>query len=265
MTMLKCEEFEVRVRPPAVQKDEEGEIVHGGALATRQNYDEYSRENHAVWQLLFTTQKANLKEIAYPVWLEAIDKIGLRHDRIPKLSDIADQLYPLTGWSPVPISGFLSAVDYFTYLSQRRFPTVTTLRPRECLDFIVEPDLFHDAFGHLPMHSHPVFAEFLQLFGESAMKAKTERQIVEMQRLYWFTVEYCLIRVDGELKVCGSGHMSGIKESRYSLSDAVKKRPFKLEDVVDQDFNPHILQPVMFVIEEYEQLYDAMRRKSREF
>jgi phenylalanine-4-hydroxylase len=265
MTMLKCEQMEVKEIPAPLERDECGEIVHSGALSTQQHYSDYTSENHAVWQLLFTTQRANLKEIAYPAWLEAIDKIGLRHDRIPKLSEIADILYPLTGWTPVPISGFLSAIDYFTYLSQRRFPTVTTLRPRESIDFIVEPDLFHDAFGHLPMHSHPVFAEFLQLFGKTAMRAKNERQLLEMQRLYWFAVEYCVIRVDGELKVCGSGHMSGIKESRYTLSDEVEKREFNLEDVVNQDFNPHVLQPVMFVIDTYEQLYDAMSKKAREF
>ncbi len=245
--------------------DEKGEILHGGPLATKQNYDEYGEEAQSVWRDLFHHQTENLKDIAFPPWLEAMEKIGVESERIPRLCDVREKLVKLTGWGPVPISGFLDARDYFAYLAKRQFPTVTNLRTREEFDFIVLPDLFHDAFGHLPMHSHSIFANFLQLFGKTALQAQTDEQMVEMQRLYWFTVEYCLIRMDGELKVCGSGHMSGIKESRHCLTDEVEKRPFVLEDVCKQDFNPHILQPVMFVIDSYDQLYEAMETKAKEF
>jgi len=172
---------------------------------------------------------------------------------------------PMTNWLPVPVEGFLDERSYFEYLANRQFPTVPSIRPRKKLEFIAEPDIFHDAFGHFPMHAHASFADFLQLFGQTAMKVESAKQMTEMQRLYWFTVEYCLIRVDGSLKVCGSGHMSGIKESRYSLTDAVEKRPFDLEDVIHQDFNPHILQPVMFVIDSYEEVYQAMKKKAKEY
>ena len=132
-------------------------------------------------------------------------------------------------------------------------------------EFAVLPDIFHDAFGHLPTHSHKVFADYLQLFGKTALQAKTEEQIMQMQRLYWFTVEYGLIEEDGKIKCAGSGHMSGIKELHYSLTPAVEKRPFVLEDVVNQNFNPHILQPVLFVLQSFDELYEAMEVKAKEF
>jgi phenylalanine-4-hydroxylase len=171
----------------------------------------------------------------------------------------------LTRWQPVPISGFLAADDYFSYLAKRQFPTVVSIRKPEQLEFCVEPDVFHDAFGHIPMHSHTIFADFLELFGRTALCAKTDEQLAQMQRLYWFTVEYGMIESEGKVKVCGSGHMSGIKEARYSLTDAVKKLPFELETVVHTDFNPHVLQDTLFVLESFDQLYDAMERKAAEF
>jgi phenylalanine-4-hydroxylase len=244
--------------------DPTGEIIHEGPMATKQRYETYTEDDQAVWRELYKRQTENLEEIAFPTWLEAQETIGVHGQQIPRLCDIREKLMELTGWGPVPVDGFLDARDYFAYLAKRQFPTVPTLRTRKEIEFIVAPDLFHDAFGHLPMHSHPTFANFLQLFGRTALAAKTDEQMVEMQRLYWFTVEYCLIDLDGTLKVCGSGHMSGIKESRYSLTDAVEKRPFSLKSVCAQDFNPHVLQPIMFVIDSYDQLFEAMSAKADE-
>ena len=255
MEMLAEEGFKV---------DEKGEIHHQGPLSIHQDYEKYTEEDHDVWKTLFTSQWENLQGIAYQPWLDAIEAIGLVPDYIPKLSEVGEIISSKTGWQPVPISGFLTAKEYFSYLAQRKFPTVVSMRPRESLEFIVEPDLFHDGFGHLPMHTHPVFADFLQLFGESALAAETDQQMLELQRLYWFTVEYGLIRVKGQVQVAGSGHMSGIKESRFSLTDDCEKLPFELEAVCQQDFNPHILQARLFVMDCYDQLYDAMSAKAKE-
>ena len=258
-----------RIQLPQIEaplpRDAAGEILNDGPLGTRQNWAQYSEEEHDVWRTLFTRQRANLEEIAYTPWLDAADTIGLTADGIPLLSAITERLYPLTRWQPVPISGFLDATDYFSYLAKRQFPTVVSIRKREQLEFCVEPDVFHDAFGHLPMHSHSTFADFLELFGKTALSAETEEQMTEMQRLYWFTVEYGMISEGGKLKICGSGHMSGIKEARFSLTSAVEKRPFVLEDVCRQPFNPHILQTTLFVLESFDQLFEAMEIKAREF
>lgn len=245
--------------------DVQGEVHHNGPLSVRQDYAKYTDEEHRIWAKLFKQQWDNLQDIAYTVWLKAIQSIGLVEDRIPKLSEVGELIYDRTRWRPVPISGFLSAKDYFGYLARRQFPTVTNIRTADEFDFMVEPDLFHDAFGHLPMHTHPVFADFLQLFGKTALMTETEEQMTEMQRLYWFTVEYGLIHEDGKLKVCGSGHLSGIKESRFSLTDGCKKIPFSLKTVCNTDFNPHVLQETLFVFESYEEVYEAMAAKAKEF
>lgn len=245
--------------------DAKGEILHNGPLAVKQNWESYTEEDHAVWALLYKNQLENLQALVYSPWLNALDKIGLQPTQIPKFIDLAQRMNEMTGWIPVPIAGFLTPFDYFAYLAKRQFPTVVRMRTRDGWEFQVEPDLFHDAFGHLPMHSDPVLSDFVQLFGRAACNAKTEQQLTELTRLYWFTVEYGLIREKGKIKVCGSGHMSGFKEARYSLSDAVEKRPFNLEEVVRQDYNPHVLQEVLFVMESYEQLFEAMAIKAKEF
>lgn len=256
---------QVFIHPHEVQVAPNGEVLHDGPLAVKQDWDKYTPADHEMWTFLYKNQLENLKDIAYSPWLAALDKIGLEPNKIPKLSDLAYRIDEMTGWIPVPIAGFLTPHDYFAYLARREFPTVVRIRTMDVWDFQVEPDLFHDAFGHLPMHSLPVLADFMQLFGKVAIHAKTEQQLVELTRLYWFTVEYGLIREHGKVKVCGSGHMSGFKEARYSLSDEVEKRPFKLEDVVKQEYNPHALQPVLFVMESYEQLYESMAKKAKEF
>ncbi len=245
---------------------ESDEIIHDGPLCTRQNYSLYTINEHKIWNILYTRQRKNLEDIAYSKWLHAMDSIGLNPNQIPKLTETGEKLKKLTGWLPVPVKGFLSAKDYFWYIANREFPTVPTIRPMDKLEFIVEPDLFHDAFGHLPMHSDPGFANFIELFGKIAYEVvEQEERLTEMQRLYWFTVEYALIKEDSKLKVCGSGHLSGIEESRHSLSDKVQKKKFKLDDVVEQDFNPHILQPLLFVLDSYEQVSYALAKKAKQF
>ncbi len=236
----------------------EGEILHNGPLAVQQNWASYTQEHHDVWAFLYAKQLENLQDIAYTPWIDAMQTIGIHREQIPKLGEVAKFMYKLTSWVPIPISGFLEAKDYFAYIAKRQFPTVVRMRTWDAWEFQVDPDLFHDAFGHLPMHADPALADFLQLFGQVALNATSEQQILELTRLYWFTIEYGLIRENGQVKVCGSGHMSGFKEARYSLTNDVEKRPFVFEDVIQQDFNPHILQKVLFVMESYDQVFAGL-------
>lgn len=244
----------------------ETEVTHNGPCGVSQHYDHYTAEEHETWQILFTRQLANLQDIAYTPWLKAIADMGLNADRCPSFADLSRRLQARTGWTVVGVEGFLHGRDYFWYLANKLFPAVPRLRPRAQLEFIVEPDLFHDAFGHVPMHSNRLFAEFVELYGKVALQLiDNPERAKELGRLYWFTVEYGLIHEDGMIKVCGSGHLSGIKESRYSLTDRVKKLPFDMEKVIHQDYNPHILQETLFVLDSYEQLVDAMKKKAAEF
>lgn len=242
---------------------QDDEILHHGPLAIKQNWQNYPPEAHQLWKFLYEKQLENLQDIAYSPWLEAMANIGICRDQIPKLTDVATLMYELTQWIPVPISGFLKASDYFQYVAKRQFPTVVHLRTWDSWEFQVDPDLFHDAFGHLPMHVDPTLADFLQLFGQVALRAN-EHQVTELSRLYWFSIEYGLIRENNKVKVCGSGHLSGFKEARYSLSDEVEKRPFEFEAVIQQDYNPHALQKVLFIMDSYEQVFEGLKWYEKE-
>jgi phenylalanine-4-hydroxylase len=252
------DQFELRI--------EGQDTYHNGPLADKQVYSEHTEEDHGTWEILYRRQRDNLTDIAYTPWLQALDEVGLNPSRIPSFAELTKVLKPKTGWTVVPVQGFLSGRDYFWYLAQRLFPAVPRIRSRANLEFIVEPDLFHDAFGHVPMHANEVFSEFVALYGRVCRELEGDSQkSMEMGRLYWFTVEYGLIEEDSKIKVCGSGHMSSIKESRFSLTNGCKKRPFSMEAVISQDYNPHILQEVLFVMESYEQLHEAMMKKAAEY
>jgi phenylalanine-4-hydroxylase len=244
----------------------DNDVHHNGPCGVLQEHLRYTDEEHETWHMLFTRQWENLQAIAYTPWLDAIRDMGLNPHRCPSFADLSLRLQPQTGWTVVGVEGFLHGRDYFWYLANRLFPAVPRLRPRAQLEFIVEPDLFHDAFGHVPMHANNLFATFVELYGKVALHLfDVPERATEMGRLYWFTVEYGLISEEGVTKVCGSGHLSGIKESRYSLTNNVKKLPFDINAIVRQDYNPHILQETLFVMDSYQQLVDAMRLKAAEY
>ena len=241
------------------------EVIHSGPMGCLQHYDRYTEADQETWKLLYKRQIQNLEDKAYSVWLEAMEKIGLSAERIPKFVDLAAKLKPLTGWVPVGVTGLLPGSDYFLYLSERQFPTAPHLRPRSQMDFIDSPDLFHDAFGHLPMHSHQLLSDFVAIYGKMARLVTDKEQRTQLGRLYWFTVEYGLIEENGQIKVAGAGHLSGFEEAGFSLSNKVKRRPFDVVKVCNQDFSPHVLQPVLFIMESFEQLMEALAIKAKEF
>ena len=168
-----------------------------------------------------------------------------------------------TAWSAVGVSGFLPARDFFGCLAGRRFPTTVTVRPREQLDYLPEPDIFHDVFGHVPLHANPVFARFLQRFGAIASSASSAEQTEAMARLFWFTVGFGLVRERGAIKVYGSGLISSAGDAANALGDGCDRRPFTLEGVMAQPFEIDRLQEVLFVIESYEQLFDVADHAAR--
>jgi len=177
---------------------------------------------------------------------------------VPKLDDINARLKPLTGWQAAAVPGYLPARDFFEALSQRRFPTTITVRPLKQIDYLPEPDIFHDVFGHVPLHSNPVFADFLQHYGRVALQAHGEQELTELARIFWFSVEFGLIREEGQVKLFGSGLMSSAGEGPHALSDEVEKRDFDLHSVVNQSFEIDHFQPLLFVIDSFEQLYEAV-------
>lgn len=218
----------------------------------------YTSDNHDVWRILYERRMATLRETGSSVFLEGMRRIGLSSDHVPDLSRVNRVLGERTGWAAVGVRGFIPAAQFFRCLSQRRFPTTLIVRPREQLDYLPEPDIFHDVFGHVPLHSHPVFADFLQRFGQLAAASHSEEETTQMARLFWFTVEFGLIRESGATKIYGSGLISSHADAANALSGDCERRPFELDAVLQQSFEIDKLQTVLFVVESFDQLFDAV-------
>ena len=223
-----------------------------------QNYERYDADDHDVWRILYERRMATLAETGSAVFLEGMRRIGLRGDRVPRLDDINARLAARTGWSAVGVTGFIPAPQFFRCLAQRRFPTTLGVRPRQQLDYLPEPDIFHDVFGHVPLHADPVFADFLQRFGALASRAASEEDTVAMARLFWFTVEFGLIRENGEIKVFGSGLISSHGDAANALGPRCDRRAFDLDAVMRQPFEIDRFQDVLFVIDSFDQLFAAL-------
>ncbi|HYG76133.1 MAG TPA: phenylalanine 4-monooxygenase [Planctomycetota bacterium] len=228
-----------------------------------QDYSKYTPEDHKVWTLLYERRIPDLKNTACSAFLKGVEQIGLDSRHVPKLSDVNARLRPLTGWQAMPVPGYLPARDFFQSLSERKFPTTITVRPMSQLDYLPEPDIFHDVFGHVPLHADPVFADFLQHYGKVALATHDEQELVELARLFWFTVEFGLIRENGVVKLFGSGLMSSAGEGPHALSAEVERRNFDLQAVISQPFEIDHYQPLLFVIDSFEQLYDAVETWAR--
>jgi len=224
-----------------------------------QDNSKYTQENQDVWREMFTERMRTLDQQASDVFLDGLKAIGLTADHVPRVSDINRRLQDLTGWESHPVPGYLPAKAFFACLAQRRFPTTITMRPRELMNYLPEPDIFHDVFGHVPLHADPVFAEFLQTYGKAALFCEDPYHIERLARLFWFTVEFGLIRERGEVKLYGSGLISSIGESFHALeSDHVDRRPFEMELVCETPFQIDHYQPILYVLESFEQLRDSM-------
>ena len=228
-----------------------------------QNYSRYTAEDHDVWRVLFERRMATLRETGSHVFLEGMERIGLSALRVPDLTEVNRLLNASTGWNAVGVRGFIPAADFFGSLAKRRFPTTLAVRPRAQLDYLPEPDIFHDVFGHVPLHSHPVFADFLQRFGALAAGARTEQETTEMARLFWFTVEFGLIQERGDIRIYGSGLISSHGDAANALGARCERRPFELDSVLSQAFEIDHFQDVLYVIDSFDQLFDAVNEIER--
>ena len=232
-----------------------------------QNYAGYTEENQETWRILYDRQMAYLADHASNVYLSGARSIKLVRDWIPYLEgpkSVNTFLQPLTGWQSKAVPGYLPAKAFFACLARREFPTTIVIRPKESIDYLPEPDIFHDIFGHVPLHADPVFADFLQTYGKAALTTDDPYHSERLARLFWFTVEFGLIREDGRTKLYGSGLISSPGESKHSLtSKDVDRRPFDLETVCATSFEIDHYQPILYVLESFEQLRDAMDTYAR--
>lgn len=225
-----------------------------------QDYAAYTDEQHAVWAELVGRAYPQLERHAAREYLEGSAIIGLSADRLPDLQAISARLAPRTGWRTTAVSGFLPAPAFFEMLAARRFPTTTRLRGRESLEYTPEPDIFHDVFGHVPMHAHPRFAEFLAHYGRVCASIEDAGVLEKLGRLFWYTVEFGVIRQGGEIKVYGSGLISSHGECKRVIEGQCDLHDFTLDEVVNTPVKVDALHHLLFAVNDFEQIYDAMQR-----
>jgi phenylalanine-4-hydroxylase len=228
-----------------------------------QDYSAYNDEHHAVWAELVGRVLPELEMHASRAYLDGFQIIGLQRDRLPRLSAISARLEPRTGWNSTPVSGFLPAPAFFEMLAARRFPTTTWLRSRESIEYTPEPDIFHDVFGHVPMHAHKVFADFLQRYGRVCAEIEDERVLERLGRLFWYTVEFGLIREGNEIKVYGSGLISSHGECQNVVEGHCGVHEFSLDEVLNTPVKVDEFQKTLFAISSFDQMYEAMNEAER--
>ncbi|MBV9763148.1 MAG: phenylalanine 4-monooxygenase [Acidobacteriaceae bacterium] len=255
------------------------EAHHDGRLFIHQPYDQYSERNHAAWRALYARMLPRWERYANPAFQKGIASLCLDPERVPRLEDVNRFLCPLTGFQAKPVSGYVPAFLFFDCLRNREFPTTITIRDSASLDYLPEPDIFHDIAGHVPMHTDPAFAETLVRFGECAhiaadladsisdldRRTAVMTSIVRaMARFFWFTVEFGLMGPPHGLRVYGSGLLSSYGEIRHCIeSSAVQRHPLQLEWIVNQAFEIDHYQPLLFVADSFDHLYDSVRQLER--
>ncbi len=225
-----------------------------------QPWDDYSADDHTTWAQLYARQRELLVGRASDEFLIAQDAMGMTPDRIPKFDDINRVLGEATGWTLIGVEGLLPELDFFDHLANRRFPVTWWIRKPEQIDYIEEPDLFHDLFGHVPLLMNPVFAEYMQAYGKGGVKAHGigPEALQNLTRLYWYTVEFGLIQQPNGLRIYGSGIVSSKGESIYCLeSDASNRIGFDLERIMRTRYRIDTYQKTYFVIDSFEQLIRA--------
>ncbi len=239
------------------------ETAADSGIFIRQDWAAYTPEEHETWGILYERRMEELRDTGSRVFLEGAEAIGLRRDSVPDLAEVNRRLGVRTGWRSVAVGGFIPAREFFACLARRMFPTTVIVRPREQLEYLPEPDIFHDVFGHVPLHADAVFGDFLQAFGQAALKAGTDEDMTRMARLFWFTVEFGLVREEGRTRVYGSGLISSIGEAANALGPRCDRRPFDLDAVMAQPFEIDRFQDVLFVVDSFEQLFHAVKEAER--
>lgn len=209
----------------------------------------YTAAEHAIWAELHGRQTRAIADCACDAFLRGLDLLQLPADRIPQLAEVSARLQRQTGWQVTAVPALIPFSEFFALLASRRFPAATFIRRREHLDYLQEPDIFHELYGHAPLLTDPDFAAFTESYGRIGLAASKEDRVF-LARLYWFTVEFGLLRQpDGALKIYGGGILSSPGETAYATSDAPRRKPFDLIEVLRTPYRIDILQPQYFVLD----------------
>lgn len=225
-----------------------------------QNYNSYTEENHSVWAILFERQMKNLPGKAIPEFFEGLRLVNFQPDRIPNFEEVNKRLKPLTGFEVVPAPGIVDDAVFFSLIANKQFPATVWIRKMEQLDYLEEPDMFHDVFGHVPLLTIPVYCDFLAQLSAMALEHIDRPDIIDkLTRIYWYTIEFGLFRKPGaKAQIYGAGILSSVGESKLSVSDESTKYGFDVNHILDTGYIKETFQSQYFCISSFEELLESL-------
>ncbi len=219
-------------------------------------YADYTKEEDSVWHDLISRQQKIIINRGCDEYIHGLKLLNLPQDRVPQCHEVSKVLQETTGWALEPVPALIPFEKFFTLLANRRFPAATFIRTREDFDYIKEPDLFHEIFGHSPMLTNPAYAQYAEHYGKLGLSA-TPAERVKLARLFWFTVEFGLIETPAGIRAYGGGILSSIEETVYSIESTIpERRPFDVIDALLTPYRIDIKQPIYFVIKNFNQLFE---------
>lgn len=215
----------------------------------------YTKDENQIWHELATRQIPVLQERACNEFIYGLKLLNLSKDRIPQCHEVSVILQDITGWTLEPVPALIPFDRFFNLLANRKFPAATFIRRREELDYLQEPDIFHEVFGHCPLLTNQAYADFTHTYGKLGLKASPEDRAM-LAKLYWFTIEFGLIKTDVGLRAYGGGILSSMSETKYCIESSVPQRkPFNVLDVLRTPYRIDIMQPIYFVINNMDVLF----------
>jgi phenylalanine-4-hydroxylase len=224
-------------------------------------YIHFTPEENETWQILITRQMETIKDRACPEFLTGLKALAMPIDHIPQCSEISAALTAASGWSVTPVDAIIPLEKFFSLLAARQFPAATFIRTRADLDYLQEPDIFHEYFGHCPLLTHPAYADFVQWYGEHALGKNKKTQSL-LGRLFWFTVEFGLVHTAAGLRIYGGGILSSHAEAQYALESTVPERlPFDLIKILMTEYHYDQIQKVYFCLSDMKELFELKSDK----
>jgi phenylalanine-4-hydroxylase len=226
-----------------------------------QQWSAYSADEHDRWDRLFARSWEVLQGRACEAFLDAVGRLELSRHGIPDMTELSERLEPMTGWKVVPVAGLVPDEVFFDHLANRRFPAGAFIRSEAEMDYLEEPDVFHDIFGHVPLLANPAYARFMEAYGKGGQRALERGQLANLARLYWYTIEFGLMATPAGLRIFGAGIMSSTAETRFALEDLSPHRiRFDLERIMRTRYIIDDFQKTYFVIDSFEDLVAACER-----
>lgn len=226
-----------------------------------QGWERYTAEDHATWRVLFERQQRTLKGNVCQEYLDGLEALGIGPEGVPNFDRMNARLRRITGWEVVAVPGLIPSRPFFQMLANRQFPAGTFIRSREQLDYLEEPDIFHDVFGHVPLLTNPAYADYMNEYGRIGLDAVENKGVKFLARLNWYTIEFGLIRKSDGIRIYGAGIVSSFGEAKYVAEDpSAHQLAFNLDRVLRTGYYIDDFQATYFVIDQFEELFDLLKR-----